>query len=93
MLSDFSFCLALFSPDAFTMQSFRYILRTYDTAHAGPLASPLQEPWPCTLPPEPVHYAKEAVDLAKVREAITEVIDMEKRGDGTRFTETLIRLS
>jgi cytochrome c peroxidase len=44
--------------------------------------------------PESVH-AKEAVDLAKVREAITEVIesDMEKRDDGTSLYGTLIRLS
>ncbi len=44
--------------------------------------------------PEPVH-AKEAVDLAKVREAITEVIesDMEKRADGTSLYGTFIRLS
>jgi len=40
-------------------------------------------------------YAKEAVDLKKVREAITDVIesDLEKRGDGTSLYGTLIRLA
>ena len=40
-------------------------------------------------------YAKEAVDLAKVREAIVEVVenDAEKRGDGTSLYGTLIRLA
>jgi cytochrome c peroxidase len=40
-------------------------------------------------------FAKEAVDLGKVREAIVEVIesDAEKRGDGTSLYGTLIRLS
>jgi len=39
--------------------------------------------------------AKEAVDLAKVREAIVEVIDSdaEKRGDGTSLAGTFIRLA
>ena len=37
---------------------------------------------------------KKAVDMKKVREAITEVIesDMEKRGDGTSLYGTMIRL-
>jgi cytochrome c peroxidase len=58
------------------------------TAAAGALALYASPPL------EPVH-AKEAVDLAKVREAITEVIesDMEKRADGTSLYGTLIRLS
>ena len=40
-------------------------------------------------------YAKEAVDLAKVREAIIEVVesDAEKRGDGTSLYGTFIRLA
>lgn len=44
--------------------------------------------------PEPV-YAKEAVDLKQVREAITGVIDSdaEKRGDGTSLAGTFIRLA
>jgi cytochrome c peroxidase len=44
--------------------------------------------------PEQVH-AKEAVELAKVREAITEVVesDMEKRADGTSLYGTFIRLA
>ena len=40
-------------------------------------------------------YAKEAVDLAKVRESIVQVIedDAEKRGDGTSLAGTFIRLA
>jgi len=51
-----------------------------------------------TMRPEPI-LAKEnvskGVDLKKVREAITEVIDTdaEKRGDGTSLAGTFIRLA
>ena len=40
-------------------------------------------------------HAKEAVDLAKVRESIVKVIeeDAEKRGDGTSLAGTFIRLA
>jgi cytochrome c peroxidase len=40
-------------------------------------------------------HAKEAVDLAKVREAIVEVVeaDAEKRGDGTSLYGTFVRLA
>ena len=40
-------------------------------------------------------YAKESVDLNKVREAIVQVVesDAEKRGDGTSLAGTLIRLA
>jgi cytochrome c peroxidase len=40
-------------------------------------------------------YAKESVDLKKVREAIVQVMesDAEKRGDGTSLAGTFIRLA
>lgn len=43
----------------------------------------------------PQVYAKEAVDVKKVRDSIVELIetDMEKRGDGTSLMGTFIRLS
>lgn len=44
---------------------------------------------------EPTHAQQKSLDLAKIREAIVDVIetDQEKRGDGTSLYGTMIRLA